>query len=180
MIYLGKNKIIISDDKASLRDTVADTVAQYVRANPEGVLGMFAGGTSVALWKLLVEWSDCGLVDFSGITCLCPDERYPVEPDSERSFHHFMKKHFFDHVTVRAWHIPDGRKRDRERIDDDCRAFEQLVRDIRKERGGGLQLMGMGSDGHFYYNERGSLPDSRTRFVDLAESTINDAKGEYA
>jgi glucosamine-6-phosphate deaminase len=181
MIKPGNYKIVIEDNYNGLCRFVADAVTQYVRDNPEGVLGMFAGGTSIGLWKLLVKLNASNPpLDFSGITCLCPDERYPVAPDSERSFHYFMRRHFFDHVKVRAWHIPDGRERSPEQIDDDCLAFEELIRDIRKERDGGLQLMGMGSDGHFFYNERGSPVDSRTRFVDLAESTIDDAKSEYA
>lgn len=37
--------------------------------------------------------------------------------------------------------------------------------------GVGLQLLGIGSNGHIAFNEPGSTPDSRLRVVDLADST---------
>ena len=119
---------LIADTYNTLCDMVAGKIRAYVLREPEGVLGLFTGGTPVGVYERLVLWQRRDGLDFSGITCFNLDERYPIEPDAPQSFTRFMKEQFFDHVKVREWNIPDGRKRNYQKITDDCAAYEEKIR----------------------------------------------------
>jgi len=78
-----------------------------------------------------------------------------------------MKGVLFDHVDVdpRNTNIPDGTARD---LAAECAHYERNI-----AAAGGLQLtfLGLGSNGHIAFNEPGTPWTSRTRVVELTEST---------
>ena len=175
-MFNNQNTIIALEDYDKLCAYVAERYIEYVRSNPEGVIGFFTGSTPIGVYAYLVRASQSGRVNFSKITCVNLDERYPIDPNNRHSFHFFMKNNFFQYVKVGQWFIPSGIRRDRERIKDDCALLEER---IKKLGGIGLQGVGMGSNGHVGYNEPGSSPHSRARHVILDDTTVNDAASEY-
>ena len=48
---------------------------------------------------------------------------------------------------------------------------DKLVHQMRTVISRAMQVLGIGSDGHIAFNEPGSALDSRTRIVELADST---------
>jgi glucosamine-6-phosphate deaminase len=96
------------------------------------------------------------LDEYAGITC-----------DHPGSYCAFMKHVLFDHVDIAQEnaHIPDGAAHD---LDAECARYEQAI----EQAGGlGLTFLGLGSNGHIAFNEPGTPWSSRTRVVELAEST---------
>jgi glucosamine-6-phosphate deaminase len=81
-----------------------------------------------------------------------------------------MHTNFFDHVDVKPENINilDGNAED---LDAECEAYEEKMR-----AAGGVDLFlgGIGTDGHFAFNEPGSSLSSRTRIKTLAYDTIVD------
>ena len=79
-----------------------------------------------------------------------------------------MNHTFFASTDIQLWntHVPNGMAVD---ADLECEAFETKIRAC---GGVDLWLLGIGRNGHIAFNEPGSAPDSRTRLVDLTESTI--------
>jgi glucosamine-6-phosphate deaminase len=78
-----------------------------------------------------------------------------------------MRRHLFDHVDIDPGnaHLPDGTAPD---LDVECVRYEREIRDA-----GGLALtfLGLGRNGHIGFNEPGTPFDSRTRVVELHQST---------
>jgi len=116
-----------------------------------------------------VERHRAGRLSFARVTTFNLDEYWPIAPESDGSFHRFMRERLFDHVDIGAsrWHLPDGAAAE-ERLDEECADYEARI-----EAAGGidLQLLGIGENGHLAFNEPGSSRSGRTRRVRLAAST---------
>jgi glucosamine-6-phosphate deaminase len=100
------------------------------------------------------------------------DEYYPMEPGSIHSYHRFMWENLFAQLDIRREniHIPRGDV-PRDRVDDECRRYEDA---IRAAGGIDLQLLGIGRTGHIGFNEPGSSLASRTRIKTLTDRTRRD------
>ncbi|HEX7421941.1 MAG TPA: glucosamine-6-phosphate deaminase [Thermoanaerobaculia bacterium] len=104
---------------------------------------------------------------FREVTTFNLDEYVGIPREHEGSYSTYMKRNLFDHVDIdpSRMHIPNGNARD---LDMECRHYEQEIEDL-----GGIDLMflGLGRNGHIGFNEPGTPFRSRTRVVDLSEST---------
>lgn len=104
-------------------------------------------------------------IDFSRARIFQLDEYLGLHNSHPASFRSYLWREFLNHVNVRRANInfiePD---------------YEQVIRDV-----GGIDLMilGIGKNGHLGFNEPGSIPESRTRGVMLAESTIEGMRHNF-
>lgn len=159
--------IHIAPDASAAGKAVAKEIAQLVKNNPYAVLGLATGSTPVPVYRALIDIHLEGL-SFRNVTCFNLDEYYPMQPDSEHSYHRFMQREFFDYIDCVNWHVPDGARADSATLDKRGAAYEAAI-----EKAGGIdyQLLGIGPNGHIGFNEPGSAVDSRTRLVELAPET---------
>jgi glucosamine-6-phosphate deaminase len=104
------DKIVVCRDYADMSRRAAEFFAEYIRSNPNAVLGLATGSTPVEMYKHLVEEYRAGTLDFSGITTFNLDEYYPMAPDHPQSYRYFMNSHLFDRVNINKsnTNIPDG------------------------------------------------------------------------
>jgi len=116
-------------------------------------------------------------LDFSHVETFNLDEYYGLSPERLQSYHRWMFAQFFNHVNVPrdAIHLLDGTVT-ADRVEEHCRQFEDA---IRQAGGIGLQLLGIGRNGHIGFNEPFSVPNSRTRLVTLDPVTRKDAAGDF-
>ena len=97
------------------------------------------------------------------------DEYRGLDPQHDQSYRYFMEHNLFSHVDIdpARTHVPDGACPD---ADAACAAYEQAI----AEAGGlGLQLLGLGHNGHIGFNEPAPEFPKETHCVALTESTIN-------
>lgn len=165
--------VICSDADEASRATAA-IIAQAVTDDPMTVLGLATGGTPVGAYRELVRLHQEEGLDFSQATSFNLDEYVGLPPDHPQSFRYFMQQQLFDHVNFdpSSTHVPDGTA-------DDLVSHSQWYEASIVDAGGiGLQLLGIGNNGHIAFNEPGSALDSRTREVDLTRDTI-DANARF-
>jgi glucosamine-6-phosphate deaminase len=167
---LGKVKVIVCQDKQEVARVVADIFAQEIRKKPNIVLGLATGGTPVGMYQELIRMHKEKSLDFSQANSFNLDEYVGLSTEHPQSYRYFMNDNLFNHVNINKsnTHVPDGKAKD---FKLGCQKYED---DIKKAGGIDLQLLGIGSNGHIAFNEPGSPGDSRTRVVDLKESTIKD------
>lgn len=164
--------LIFAADYAALCEYAADQIASLIQAKPEAVLGLATGATPLGVYASLIRRFQHGEIDFARVMTFNLDEYYPMSAESPHSYHSFMQMHLFSQINCRRWFVPDGRPRPPEQIAAVCRDYEAQI----AEAGGiDLQLLGIGRTGHIGFNEPGSAPDSRTRWVTLAPLTRRDA-----
>ena len=127
-----------------------------------------------AVYARLIAAYRSGEVSFSRSRSFNLDEYVGLSPDHPRSYWHYMREQLFEHVDFPdgATHLPHGDA-------DDPRAEAEAYEHAIAQAGGvGLQLLGLGANGHIGFNEPTSSLASRTRIKTLTRST-RDANARY-
>jgi glucosamine-6-phosphate deaminase len=162
------------DNYDALSTRAAHILLEAIHNDPYVVLGLPTGRSPIGMYEHVV--SECATHGhatngehhcFRYVTTFNLDEYAGIPREHPGSYYTYMRKHLFDHVDIdpaRA-HIPDGMAPD---LDAECRRYEDL---IAASAGLGLTFLGLGRNGHIGFNEPGTPFDSRTRVVELTEST---------
>jgi glucosamine-6-phosphate deaminase len=123
-------------------------IAETLKLKPNANLMLATGSTMDSVYALLREAN----LDFATAKTFNLDEYHPGN-----QFRNFMNEKLFDHINIAQQniHFP-------------CDNYDQII-----EESGGIDLciLGIGVNGHIAFNEPGSTSDSRTRIVELDEST---------
>ena len=163
-------------DYEAMSTAAADAVAQSLEEEPSTVLMLPTGITPLGMYRRLVEMHRTEGLSFAGATFFNLDEYLGLTPDHEASYHVYMKENFYGLIDADPARIfvPDGTASDPEV---ECERYEAAI----AEAGGiDVGVLGIGRNGHIGFNEPGARFDSRTRVVELSESTrkINAADFE--
>ena len=154
-------------DYEALSARAADVFLSAIRENPRLVLGLPTGRTPLGMYERVVAECSREYHCFRDVVTFNLDEYAGISCEHPGSYCTFMKGVLFDHVDVdpRNTNIPDGTARD---LAAECAHYERNI-----AAAGGLQLtfLGLGSNGHIAFNEPGTPWTSRTRVVELTEST---------
>jgi glucosamine-6-phosphate deaminase len=167
-------KILIHADATKAVDCVSDLLVARVRRLPASVLGLATGGTMEAVYARLIAAYRAGEVSFAAATSFNLDEYVGLSPDHVGSYWRYMQRHLFDHVDFAPArrHLPRGDATDPA---DEAARYEAAIvaaGDI------GLQLLGLGHNGHIGFNEPTSSLNSLTRVKTLTRST-REANAQY-
>ncbi|MFR5828906.1 MAG: 6-phosphogluconolactonase, partial [Adlercreutzia equolifaciens] len=142
-------KFIVTEDYEAMSRTAARVISGYVSSHPDCVLGLATGSTPIGLYRCLVEDYEAGALSFKDVTSFNLDEYRGLDPQHDQSYRYFMEHNLFSHVDIdpARTHVPDGACPDAAAA---CAAYEQSI----AEAGGlGLQLLGLGHNGHIGFNE---------------------------
>ena len=160
-------KWIVCPDYEALSEKGASIFIEQVRRNPKSALGLPTGRTPVGMYDRVVQECTREYSCFREISSFNLDEYVGIPKEHPGSYFSFMKEHLFDHVDIgpASANLPDGMAAD---LEAECERYESKIR-----AAGGLDLtfLGLGRNGHIGFNEPGTAFDSRTRVVELHEST---------
>ena len=163
-------ELIIVDTAEEMSVKAAELFADRIAAKPDIVIGLATGTTPENMYAELAKMNQAGKIDCSQVSSFNLDEYVGLAEDHDQSYRYFMNVKLFNDINIDKanTHVLKGNALDPE---EESRIYELAI----KGAGGiDLQLLGIGSNGHIAFNEPGSPADSRTRVVDLTESTIKD------
>jgi glucosamine-6-phosphate deaminase len=168
--------IIIRENYEEMSKYAAGVIAGFVRKKPDCVLGLATGSTPIGTYRELIRMHKDEGLDFSRVRTFNLDEYLGIGIDlskpynEDQSYARFMYEELFRHINIKEENvrIPDGRTKDPEKF---CSWYEE---EIKKAGGIDLQLLGIGGDGHWAFNEPGSSLASRTRVQALTRQTLDD------
>ena len=148
---------------------IAKLVREKQSRGEKCVLGLATGSTPRSLYAELVRMHREEGLSFKNVISFNLDEYYPIEKDAWQSYYNFMHRHFFDQVDIdpKNIHIPDGTL-PKEELKKHGAVYEKQIEDA---GGIDLQILGIGNNGHIGFNEPGSSIYSRTRLINLDNST---------
>jgi glucosamine-6-phosphate deaminase len=157
---------IFPDDRRAAR-ALADRIGAALHENPALVLGLPTGRTPVHLYRELVALHTKGRADFSGVTTFNLDEFVGISSEHPGSYRAYMERHLFHAVNIERSRINflDGSAVDPEA---ECRRYDAAVH---KAGGIGLQVLGIGANGHIGFNEPGEWLIAPTHRVALTPET---------
>jgi glucosamine-6-phosphate deaminase len=151
------------DSQEALSARAAELLFGAIRENPRTVLGLPTGRTPIGMYDRVVQECSREYRCFRDVVTFNLDEYCGVPPDHTGSYFTYMKRHLFDHVDLdpENTHIPNGMNPNP----------EEYEAEIRTAGGLDLTFLGLGRNGHIGFNEPGTPFDSRTRVVELTQST---------
>lgn len=148
---------------------IADLIKQKASKGEMLVLGMATGSTPIKMYAELVRLHREEGLSFKNVVTFNLDEYYPIDKDAYQSYWSFMHRNLFNHIDIdpKNIHLPNGNAPKAE-MKNYCASYEQAI-----EAAGGidLQILGIGQNGHIGFNEPGSSILSKTRLVNLENST---------
>jgi len=149
---------------------VAARVADAVRRDPALVLGLASGRTPLPAYAELARLHATAGLDFSRVTTFNLDEFVGAGSGRPGRFRRYMQEQFFDAVNLDPARVgfPDGVAAD---LAKECDRYERTIADA---GGLGLQILGIGANGHIGFNEPGDALVARTHVVRLHDSTRRD------
>jgi glucosamine-6-phosphate deaminase len=161
-------EVIILPDPQKAAQLVARIVAKELRARPALVLGLATGRTMERVYACLVEFHRREGLDFARCSTYNLDEYIGLPASHPCSYRTYMDQRLFGQVNIHPerTHLPDGMALD---LAEECRRYEAMMA---ASGGIGLQLLGIGSDGHIGFNEPLSALLSRTREKALTPATL--------
>jgi glucosamine-6-phosphate deaminase len=174
-------ELYVKKDYEEMSSSAAAIIKEQVEEKPDCALGFATGATPIGTYRELARMHREEGLDFSGVKTFNLDEYLGIglDPDKpygqDQSYARFMYEELFKYINIKEEniHVPDGLTREPENY---CRWYEEEI-----ERAGGidLQLLGIGGDGHWAFNEPGSSLASRTRIQKLNRQTLDDNYGSF-
>ena len=155
------------DSQEALSARAAEILLTAIREEPRIVLGLPTGRTPIGMYDRVIQECSREYHCFRDVVTFNLDEYCGVPPEHPASYYSYMKQHLFDHVDIDAdhTHIPHGTAPDPAA---ECRRYED---ELREHGGLALTFLGLGRNGHIGFNEPGTPFHSRTRVVELTQST---------
>lgn len=162
-------KVIVADDGTGIAEAAAGLVEGFLRSDPSPVLGLATGTSVQPLYRELARRHQAGRISFGTAEAFLLDEYIGLDPAHPQLYRNVIRTEFTGRVDIDPTrvHLPDVHARD---LDDGCVRYDRRV----ARAGIGLQILGIGRNGHLAFNEPGSLFDSRTRVVRLTAATRAD------
>lgn len=147
----------------------AEIIRNVIRSKPTATLGFATGSTVLGTYAILCKMCAKGQISFKSTRAINLDEYVGLDCNNAQSYAYFMRNNLFNHVDIDLLNtfIPCGTA---DNLVEECKAYNDILDKFPRD----VQLLGIGSDGHVGFNEPGSSFDSRTRVVQLADSTIKD------
>lgn len=159
--------IIVFPEAQTATDFVAEKLVNTILKKPDAVLGLATGGTMPPVYAALLRAARNRQVSLSDLRSFNLDEYVGLAPDHPQSYHHFMRKHLFDHIDAKTNNlfVPRG---DHPEPAQEASRYEGAI----IEAGGiDVQLLGLGANGHIGFNEPSASFSSRTRVETLTDDT---------
>ena len=127
------------------------------------------GASVQPLYRELIQRFNRGTISFMQVQSFLLDEYVGLGPEHPQRYGNVIHAEFARHVDIDPdhLHVLAGDAPD---LDLECARYDRLVTRARV----GLQILGIGGNGHLAFNEPGSSFESRTRVVRLTAATRAD------
>lgn len=167
--------LVVVKNADEMSAMAAEIVAEVLTVRPSAPISLPTGSTPVGMFEKLIEGSRSGALDLTRFQLFCLDEYLGVTPDNPNTLTAWLKR-----TLIEPAGIPMGNVHTLPVNEDDpaaaARRYDQSITDADNLA---LAVLGIGNNGHIAYNEPGSDADSRTRVLDLAQESIDQAAGYF-
>lgn len=162
-------RTIVCNDPGSVARRAADIVERFLSASESLALGLATGQTMEGLFAELVLRHRRQGLSFGTLDAYLLDEYVGLDRCDPNAYRSEVARLFACRVDLESGslHGPDPQAPD---LRAECVRYEQEVRAAAI----GLQILGIGSNGHIAFNEPGTPFDSVTRVVELSAQTRDD------
>lgn len=161
-----------TEKEASLE--AAKVMAEIVKNNPNGVIGLATGSSPINMYKELIKMYEAGELSFKTIRSVNLDEYVGLSAEHDQSYAYFMNENLFKSIDIDKanTNLPNGLAKDPAA---ECKRYDDVIASM---GGVDIQLLGIGNNGHIGFNEPDSHFPKTTALINLTDSTI-DANSRF-
>ncbi|MEU0397248.1 glucosamine-6-phosphate deaminase [Streptomyces sp. NPDC006208] len=162
-------EVVIRPDAEDAGRTVAGIIHRAIVAGTR-TLGLATGSSPLGIYRDLVRRRRHEALSFAGVDAFLLDEYIGLRPAHPQSFLEVIRRELADHVDLdpARVHAPQGTASDPRQ---EARRFERTLMAAGPV---GVQILGIGVNGHIGFNEPGSSLVSCTRIKTLTDATRRD------
>lgn len=162
-------EVVVASSAEEMAARAAGIVGTFLRSVPSPVLGLATGASVQPLYRELVRRHREESLSFAAARAFLLDEYVGLDHDHPQLYRNVVRAELTGLVDLRPARLfsPDVHAAD---MEEECARYDRRVRRARI----GLQILGIGRNGHLAFNEPGSAFDSRTRVVSLTATTRAD------
>lgn len=167
-------KLICRKTEQEASEAAAQVMADVVKNNPTGVVGLATGSSPINMYKELIRMVEAGELSFKNMRSVNLDEYVGLSADHDQSYAYFMSHNLFDHIDIDKanTNLPNGLAADPAA---ECKRYDAVIASM---GGVDIQLLGIGNNGHIGFNEPDEFFPNTTTLVELTDSTI-DANSRF-
>ncbi|WP_406404908.1 glucosamine-6-phosphate deaminase [Streptomyces sp. NBC_00879] len=162
-------EVVIRPDAEDAGRTVAGIIHQAIVEGTK-TLGLSTGSSPLGVYADLVRRHRQEDLSFAGVDAFLLDEYVGLRPSHPQSYAQVIRRELVDHVDLdpARVHAPAGTASDPQQ---EARRFDRALTAAGPV---GVQILGIGVNGHIGFNEPGSSLASRTRLKTLTDDTRRD------
>lgn len=153
-----------------LSKKTANDFITVIKNKPNAVLGLATGSSPIGVYKELIKSYEKKEISFKDCVSFNLDEYIGLKKEYEdQSYKYFMNYNLFSKIDINknnTFFPIDAFSTNMNQN------FESYDSKIDSYNGLDILILGIGNNGHIGFNEPGSSIDSKTRIIDLTESTI--------
>lgn len=168
-------EVVISSSPTESYQIVASIFQSYIldHLDEKCVLGLATGSSPQGVYDELIRRFQFNELSFSHVNAFLLDEYLGLPPDHPQLYARYIRDVFISHLDMpnQNLHYPQVTQLNTGDISTICTDYEKKLRQIGPI---GLQILGIGSNGHIGFNEPGSSLGSRTRIKTLSPITRTD------
>ena len=162
-------EVVVASNADEAAARAADLVQAFLDSSPSPVLGLATGASVQPLYRELVRRHLEESLSLAATRAFLLDEYVGLGSDHPQLYRNVVRRDLTGQVDLDPVHLysPDVRAAD---LEVECARYDRRIGRARI----GLQILGIGRNGHLAFNEPGSPFDSRTRVVCLTATTRAD------
>ena len=157
-------QLIRVKDKKEMALVSGQILYKLINENPRAKLGLSSGSTPKSVYKYLIDKYEDKELSFEKIKIFDLNEFCGLGNNTISSFEHYIRDNLLDHVNVEENNINLM-----ESNIENCENYANKYNDLLKDNIIDLQMISIGKDGHFGFNEPGVEYNIKTHVVKLSQ-----------
>ena len=157
-------QLIKVKDKKEMALVSGEILYKLIHENPRAKLGLSSGSTPKSVYKYLIDKYEDKELNFEKIKIFDLNEFCEIGNYTISSFEHYIKDNLLNHVNVEENNIFLMKNNV-----ENCENYANKYNDLLKDNIIDLQMISIGKDGHFGFNEPGVEYNIKTHVVKLSQ-----------